>query len=251
MTKSMEVRVFQAADFVAGVAGAWEKILEVLTQNQTHRPALAISGGNTPGPVYREFRRLDPENLLISRCRWFQTDERNVESTHAQSNQAMMKNTLFGGMATPNRENHQATIFFPVSVIPENPEQTAEGYEQMLRQHVGVLLNGVTSPIAVFDLIILGLGEDGHVASLFPDEKFSADTGRNFLPFWIGKLNGWRFTLTWQVLMAAKRVIFWVSGKNKAPVLAQVLAGQGRHLPAGRLAQERHVEWWIDSEAKP
>ena len=128
----------------------------------------------------------------------------------------------------------------------EAPDKAAREYEEVLRRFFGM------SGLPIFDLIILGMGEDGHMASLFPGSKLLEETARLAVPVYLEKQNRNRITLTLPVLNNAAQIIFLVAGRSKATVLAEIL-GDGeekRRFPAGLIRPiHGNMIWLIDQEA--
>ena len=202
------------------------------------RFTIALSGGSTPEAAYR---RLATPDSRLPTPDWHQThvlwgDERCVPPDDPRSNYRMAKEALLDRVRIPPPQIHRIRG-------EEDPEQAAEEYERTLRS---LLTKG---PL---DLVLLGLGDDGHTASLFPGQAAVHETGRWAMAVLApdGKL--WRVTLTPPVLNAARNVTFVVSGANKAARLQQVLQGPFAPdtLPAQaiRPAQGR-LTWMLDQAA--
>jgi 6-phosphogluconolactonase len=120
------------------------------------------------------------------------------------------------------------------------PPQAAQDYQAELERILG------TDPR--FDLILLGMGSDGHTASLFPDSAALGEKERTAIPAYAAHLNSWRVTLTLPVLNRAHHVLFLVSGTNKAPALARIRAGEP--LPAGQVSPSPGtLTWLLDRDA--
>lgn len=120
------------------------------------------------------------------------------------------------------------------------PEEAAAQYEEQLREEFG---NGVPK----FDLIILGMGPDGHTASLFPGSAALNDRTRWVAANYVDKFKSWRITFTYQVLNGANDVMYLVSGGEKADALGQVL--RGADLPAAKVKPAGKLEWYVDAAA--
>ncbi len=178
---------------------------------------IAISGGSTPR---RTFEMLADANLPFrTRVDWsrlflFWVDERCVPPDHADSNFHMTREALLSKVPLP-----EAQIFRMEGEL--DPHEAAARYESTLRNQFR--LEGAEVPC--FDLIALGMGDDGHTASLFPGtealQEWMALVTANFVP----QKETWRVTLTAPVLNHARNVVFQIAGKNKAAVLRDVLLG--------------------------
>jgi len=182
---------------------------------------LALSGGSTP----RGFHTLlaDPAESFRARVPWtrlhvFWGDERPVPPDHPDSNYRMAHDTLLGHVPIPPAHVHR--------VAGEDPDHTraAERYARELREVFaphGRLEGGWPR----FDLVLLGMGTDGHTASLFPGTDAVHETTRLAVAAWVAKLGSHRITLTPPALNRADTVLFLVTGSDKAETLAAVLEG--------------------------
>lgn len=201
---------------------------------------LALTGGSTPRPAYevlatpRFAQRVD-----WTRVHLFWGDERCVPPDHERSNYRMAHEALVEHLAIPSEQVHRMRGEIP-------PEEAAFGYESQLRDVFGDVA------VPRFDLILLGLGEDGHVASLFPGTEALEDTKRWVVAHYVAKVEEWRLTFTPPVLNAAENVAFLVSGERKRKILQEILESPYRpeELPA-QLVQpvEGHLRWFVDRDA--
>ena len=224
----MHLRVFADADNLADAAAE-----EVAAWARVDRAYLTIglAGGSTPRLAYERLRRL---RLPWDRAHAWVTDERAVPLDHPESNSGMILRTLFG----QSKEG-----FHPVPRA-EDPAAAAAAYEAelggFLPQGPGGMQPG---------LVVLGVGEDGHTASLFPGTEALAETHRGFVANWVPQLSAWRLTATLPLLTAARRVVFLVSGARKAEIVAEVLEGSS-DLPAAVVSREaRDAVWLLDRDA--
>lgn len=188
---------------------------------------IALSGGRTP----REFLGLLAGELR-SRVPWsrislYQVDERCVPQDHPESNWRMIRETLLD--AVPGIEAHR---------IRTESRAAAKEYEQLISQNLP--LNGAGVPI--FDLVLLGLGQDGHTASLFPGTPALGETRRLVVRNPVPQLNTERITMTLPLLNTARRRWFIARGEPLRRVLEEVRAGQH---PASRI---REPDWFIEPE---
>ncbi len=200
----------------------------------------AISGGFTPRRLYT----LLGSKYYCDRVDWqhthlFCVDERCVSREDEESNFKTAFDTLLSKVPIPEGNIHWIKG-------EEAPDKAARDYEGDLRKFFGM------SGLPIFDLIILGMGEDGHTASLFPGSESLKETTRLALPVYLEKPNRNRITLTLPVLNHAAQIIFLVSGRSKATVLAEIL-GDGekkRRFPAGLISPIRgNMIWLVDQEA--
>jgi 6-phosphogluconolactonase len=198
---------------------------------------IVLSGGSTPRGVYAELAaRTDPADLAWWTF-WF-GDERCVPPTHADSNFRMASEALFAPAGIAPERIHRLRGEDPV------PEAAAADYDHEIRRAFG----GAPG----FDLVLLGLGRDGHVASLFPGSTALRERERLVVAHQVSALGTWRLTLTFPALNAARAVHVLVAGTDKAEALAAVLGDGARSaaLPAARV-RPRHgsLLWLVDRAA--
>jgi 6-phosphogluconolactonase len=209
---------------------------------QRGRFAIALSGGSTPKNLYTLIAANASASLPWDRMFFFWGDERHVPPDDPDSNYRMAKETLLSKIPIP-----PANIF---PILAENPDASAAAaaYEQTLRKFF-VLAPG---EFPRFDLILLGLGPDGHTASLFPETAALQEKSRLVVANWVEKLKTSRITFTLPVLNAARCIAFLVSGTDKAEVLHEVLEGNssGEKYPS-KLVQpsDGQVIWFVDRAA--
>jgi 6-phosphogluconolactonase len=206
---------------------------------QRGRFTIALSGGSTPRNLYTLIAANASATLPWDQMFFFWGDERHVPQDSPDSNYRMAQEALLSKVPVP-----PANIF---PVPAENPE-AAEIYEQTLRKFFAV----APGEFPRFDLILLGMGPDGHTASLFPETPALQEKSRLVVANWVEKLGSSRITFTLPLLNAARRVAFLVSGTDKAAALHEVLEGSA---PAekypSRLVQpsEGKVIWFVDRAA--
>lgn len=173
---------------------------------------LALAGGSTPQGVYEVLCRQKYQNQTDwSRVHVFWGDERWVPAIHAHSNSRMASSAWLSKSNIPSKNIH------PIPTQAATPSKGALQYEEKLRAH----FRCARAQQPVFDLILLGLGEDGHVASLFPRHKVLDEKKRCVRAVTIDNPNPRRITLTLPVIRNARAVWVLVSGKKKAKILAQ------------------------------
>jgi 6-phosphogluconolactonase len=195
---------------------------------------VALSGGSTPRPLYA----LLATKGFAARIDWprvevFWGDERAVPPDHPASNYRMACEALLDQVPLLSANVHRIRGELP-------PHQAAAAYQMELE---AVLGND-----GRFDLILLGLGADGHTASLFPGTPALEERDRPVVAVYVEQLQAWRITLTLPVINAARQVLFLVSGAEKAAALARVRAGEP--LPAALVQPSRgRLAWLVDFEA--
>ncbi len=239
------VSIRKDADELA--AQAAERIIQAAEKaiRERGRFTIALAGGSTPEKTYTLLAQ-PPYSCRIdwSRSFLFFGDERFVLPEDPHSNYGMAKRTLLGSVPVP------AEQVFPVPTDRATAEEAAAAYEGTLAAAFGA----PDRKQPRFDLILLGLGDDGHTASLFPhapsltvNDRWVVASPPGTLPPPVD-----RITLTYAVLNAARQVLFLVSGKKKAPVLQEVLEGHPsleERPAAGVHPSDGTVEWLVDEAA--
>ena len=209
------------------------------------RFTLVLSGGATPKRLYERLaeaeysRMLDWDSIHI-----FWGDERCVPPDHPESNYGMAFKSFIDRVPLPPRNVHRIRGEM-------KPREAATAYEKKLRTF---FFPGHADPPGVpgFDLILLGLGHDGHTASLFPKAAALHEQKRWVVAHHVEELESWRVTLTPRVINAAHDVFFLVTGPEKAGCLKEVLQGPYRpdELPAQAICPASgRLKWMIDAEA--
>jgi 6-phosphogluconolactonase len=204
------------------------------------RFTVALSGGSTPKSLYSLLATKYPA-FAWNRVFLFFGDERHVPPTDAESNYRMVNETLLSKISIP-AEN----IF---RVLAENPDAAAvaSDYEAQLRRFFTLKPNEFPR----FDLILLGLGPEGHVASLFPGSAALNEQSHLVVANWVEKFNTHRITFTFPVLNRAAEVVFLVSGPDKAAIVHQVLETKNTPpLPSQRVQpSDGKLLWMLDEAA--
>jgi 6-phosphogluconolactonase len=202
------------------------------------RFSVALSGGSTPRNVYSLLAD-NYKDLPWDRIHIFFGDERHVPPTDADSNFRMANESLLSKVPIPESNVHRIRAEL-------DPNAAAEDYEKQLREFFQ--LKGGSWPR--FDLIWLGLGEDGHTASLFPGSEALNEASRRVAANWVQKLQTFRITLTFPVLNHAAEAVFLVSGENKAQILSDVLKPGAKKYPSQSIQLENgHLIWLVDRDA--
>lgn len=197
---------------------------------------IALAGGNTPKPIYEA---LANQSLPWQQIQVFWGDERYVAPDHPDSNQKMARQAWLEKVDIPAANIH------PMPTAANNPQIDSQNHEQELRQYFKI----AEGEFPIFDLILLGMGDDGHTASLFPYTEALAVQDS-----WVtvGNKDGQpRLTFTVPLINHARCVIFVVAGENKRPALKQVFATEAdeQNYPS-RLIQPQGELWWLlDSAA--
>jgi 6-phosphogluconolactonase len=203
--------------------------------DQRHQFRIALSGGNTPRSVYAETAKRDSawEKFLFTFG-----DERCVPPEDDESNFRMANEALFRPASVPD-----SSILRMRGEI--EPVLAAKEYEAQL----DVLAGKRGEKIYEHDLMLLGLGDDGHTASLFPGTEALSETERRVVANYVPKLNSWRLTFTFPLIFAARAVCFLI-GANKDPRLIERIFSGDPALPAARVDQNaKSVTWIIEQKS--
>ena len=193
---------------------------------------IALSGGNTPRPVYARLATIG-RDLPWERIRITFGDERCVPPDDPQSNFRMARETLFVPAAVP--EESIARMRGEI-----DPQIAAQEYEDLL--DLWATQRG--EHIYRHDLILLGLGGDGHTASLFPDTAGLEETRRRVIANFVPKFNSWRLTFTFPLINHARQICFLVNATKNADLIDRVLRGDPQ-LPASRVEATAGDVTWI------
>lgn len=239
MPEPAEIRVLNAPQELFQAAAADFIALAEHAIRDRGRFTVALSGGSTPRGLYSLLASEVVPRLPWDKIFFFFGDERHVPPDDPDSNYRMVREAMLSKIAIP------AENVFRVQAENNDADAAARAYEETVK-HFFHLAPG---QIPRFDLILLGLGPDGHTASLFPGSAALAETTRLVVANWVEKFKTFRITFTYPVLNHAAEVRFLVSGADKAPALHDVLKGKG-DLPASRIRPENgRVEWLVDRAA--
>ena len=207
---------------------------------------VALAGGSTPRAVYTALAA--GANLNWERWQIFWSDERCVPPTSSDSNYRMAKDTLLD----PLTRQGDAPRMVVRLAGEGDPEAAAAAYERAVRETVPANPDSGAGDVPRFDLILLGMGADGHTASLFPHTAALAETERLVVANAVPKLDTTRLTFTFPLINAARRVLVLVGGADKAPALHQVLSGprDADLYPSQRLhPADGTITWLVDTAA--
>ena len=224
----MRIRIFDDADRLAEAAA---QEIESWIRLTAPGVTIGLAGGSTPAATYRLLRgtRLPWDEVTA----WM-TDERFVAPDDPESNAGMAAAALFDHVPADLRR------------VPwvEDPLAAAESYEEELHGILEPSANGLRP-----GLVLLGVGEDGHTASLFPGTEALEVTDRDYVAQWVPQQEAWRLTATLSLLTRARRTMFLVSGAHKADIVAEVLEGGGDHPAAIVSNGSRDAVWLLDRDA--
>jgi 6-phosphogluconolactonase len=192
--------------------------LKTLSENKKNI-SIALSGGSTPLPILSILKeyKLNWENF-----NFFMVDERNVPTSNSSSN--------FGNIEKVFLRDVNSSSY---SMINENYsiENCAINYEKLLFSKISLGENN----LPIFDLILLGIGDDGHTASLFPSTKGLNESKKAVIKNSVPQLNTDRITLTYPVLLNASKIIILAKGVIKSQILKEIKIGNGDHYPITKI----------------
>ncbi len=240
MPPTREIEVFPtAADLFHAAAEEFSRVGRQAIGAQG-RFTVALSGGSTPKSLY-SLLASSYADFPWARTYFFFGDERHVPPTDPESNYRMVNEALFSKAAIP------AQNVFRVKAENSGAAAAAADYETQLRKFFELKPNELPR----FDLILLGMGPDGHTASLFPDSEGLKENTRLVIANWVEKFKTNRISLTFPVLTNAGEVIFLASGPDKAAMVHEVLEGKSTPpLPSQRVQPTNgRLLWMLDESA--
>jgi len=205
------------------------------------RFTVALAGGNTPREMYRLLSA--DASLDWSKVEFFFGDERCVPPEHPDSNYAMARAELLDPLGIDALRIHR------IAGERSDPAAAARDYEGELAEIVGGAPGGPPPPL---DLVLLGMGADGHTLSLFPNTAALSESRRWFVANEVPRLGVRRITATFALLESARAVFILISGESKAAPLSEVLEGpwDPERFPSQRLrVRASRVDWYVDAAA--
>jgi 6-phosphogluconolactonase len=234
-----EWRIFETAEATAEHAAEW---LCMLARASEHAFAICLSGGSTPRHLYHELASHPVASRFPwNRTVWFWGDERFVPHDHPDSNYGMAYDALFSRVPVSRDRIH------PILTEGLSPAQAAANYQTLLQRYYGSEQLDVDRPL--FDVTLLGVGENGHTASLFPGSAALREERRWVLAV-VGETPETRITLTYGALESSRNLAFLVMGASKKNILAQIRAGSTAP-PAARIRPIGRLNWFVDRAAMP
>jgi 6-phosphogluconolactonase len=238
-TALTENRVFGSAEKLAHEVAEWLCGLALASDRVF---AVSLSGGSTPRRLYECLAAPDiASRFPWKRTHWFWGDERFVPHDHPDSNYRMARETFLSRVAVPADNIHAV----PTEGL--SPGQAAIAYEATLKRFYGADTLAPDRPL--FDVTLLGIGDDGHTASLFPGQP-ALQEKRRWVVAVIGAKAEARITLTYPALDSSRDVAFVVTGQEKRDVVVRARAGD-RTIPAGVVRPVGRLHWFTDRAAAP
>ena len=243
-SKSQKIRILADTEAISRAAAEIiiKGISDCLQAQDTY--SIALSGGSTPRRLY-ELLANDAklqEQIHWDRVHFFWGDERHVPPGHPDSNYRMADTALLSKVPIPSTNIHR------IKAEDSDADKVAADYEQEIRRFFKI----DTGQMPGFNCVLLGMGPDGHTASLFPGTSAIEETKRLAVANWIEKFQSYRITLTGPLFNNADRILFLVGGIEKAETLKAVLEDDSKttRFPV-QLIQPTHAEvtWFLDQPA--
>lgn len=238
----LNARVVAVSDPAALAKAAAERIVARIAANRG-RVAICLAGGSSPKQLYQLLSTgAYRSRIPWDRVHWFVGDERFVPAADPLSNMAMARG-VFLDRCAPTANIH------PIPTDSAGPKEAARRYERELKSFYGANELDLARPL--FDVVLLGVGSDGHTASLFPGYPAVEETGH-----WVTEVPKAhvepfvpRVTLTLPALGSCREMLIEASGAGKRPILTRVFAGED--LPANRVHSTGETIWLVDAAALP
>jgi 6-phosphogluconolactonase len=233
------------AEEVAIAATEWlvETIRECIAARG--KCSISLSGGSTPKRLYQLIAENETKSLDWSQVILIWGDERNVPHDHVDSNCLMVREAWLNRLDPADPKTIPQAV--PVEIHSKSPERAAAEYDAKLRQ---ILTSDDDDPQPEFpaiDIVLLGLGDDAHTASLFPETDALNETEHLFVANFVPKLSAYRLTMTAPMINSARNIAFLVCGASKRPAVDVVLHGP-RHpdeYPAQLIEPKLGRLWWF------
>jgi 6-phosphogluconolactonase len=239
---SSRPNVIVVADAAALAEAAAQRLVARVTQGD--RAAVCLTGGSSPQRLYRLLAQ-EPWQSKVPwpRLHWFMGDDRFVPQSDALSNMGAARGLFLDRVPAPRQNLH------PIPTELADPDLAARAYESDLKSFYGADRLDPARPL--FDLVLMGLGNDGHTASLFPRAAALDENARWVVGVAKAGMEPYvpRVTLTFPALASSREMLFLVEGAEKRNILTRVLAGE--ELPAARARCDGELIWLVDRAAAP
>lgn len=233
-----EYRVFYTGEEASEALA--EQLIKEISESEGDTYNIALAGGSTPNRLYSIIGQELDSYALFRKVNFFWGDERCVGPDHEESNFGTAKRNLFGWMKSDLERVYRMRG-------EETPEEEAIRYSDLIKEKLPIV-NGIPQ----FDLILLGLGDDGHTASIFPGQEELLTCDRLVSKAVHPQSKQERITLTGKVINNAKKIVFLVTGKSKATIIDSIFNEKDnyKNYPAYFIKPKNgEVEWFIDEKA--
>ncbi len=240
MPSESQVRIFATTRELFDAAAETFCRIGSLAIRERGRFTVALSGGSTPRGLYQELVANFSSELLWENVFFFWGDERHVPPDDPESNYRVANESLLSKLSIP------ADHVFRIQSERPDAGEAARVYEQTLRD----FFRPAPGSFPRLDLVLLGMGPDGHTASLFPGTTAIEERRHFVVANWVEKFSTFRITLTFPVLNHAACVMFLVSGSDKAEMIRNALRDPGANLPCQRIRpDDGELIWFLDQAA--
>ena len=231
------MRLFSYPSHMATSRALIFRIIELMMENPDAMYNIAFSGGQTPAMLYELWANEYSAVTPWQRMRVFFVDERCVPPSNSESNYKLLNDLLLSKVPLSSNQ-----IFRIQGELP--PEEAAENYSNVVKETLSSSFN-----IPQFDIVLLGIGGDGHTSSIFPDQEYLLTTSQVYATS-VNPYNGQdRVALTGIPILMSKQVLFLVIGKNKAEIMKDII-NKDSDLPAAFVVQKaKDVELYLDDAA--
>jgi 6-phosphogluconolactonase len=200
------------------------------------RFTIALSGGSTPKLLFQLLAQHPyKKNIPWTKIIFAFGDERFVPPSSDESNYKMAMEALLKHVPVP--KNH----ILAVPTLQNTPANCARLYEEEIRKYI--------SKREPFDMVLLGIGEEGHTASIFPGSPLLAESKRRVKEIWVKEKQMDRISFTMPFINQAKNIVFLVSGQSKVPILKKIFSKTGAGLPAAMVKPGGNLFWFLDEAA--
>ena len=234
----IDYRVFYTGEEAAEAIA--EELIEEISKAPGKSYNIALAGGSTPNKLYSILGRELDTYTAFKKVNFYWGDERCVPPEHEQSNYGAAQIHLFGMI-----KSDQERVFRMMGEA--NIDEEVKRYSNLLAEKLPMV-----DKIPQFDLILLGIGEDGHTASIFPNQSELLTTESFVAKATHPESGQARITLTGKIINNARKVIFMANGKNKATIVNEIFNNKGncKNYPAYHIKAEKgEVEWFLDEKA--
>ena len=234
------------AEEVAIAATEW--LIETISECIAARGAcsIALSGGSTPKRLYQLIAENETKSVDWSLVTLIMGDERNVPHQHVDSNYRMVREAWLDRLDVASSPKSVPRVL-PVAINVNVPERATAEYEKSIRESLAMISDNDDAEIPALDIVLLGLGDDAHTASLFPETEALNESHRLYVANFVPKFSAYRLTLTAPMINAARNIAFLVCGPSKRPAVDVVLHGP-RHpdeYPAQLIEPKLGRLWWF------
>ena len=240
MKSGPDIRVLDTAnDVFRAAANEWATLSAEAIRTKGNF-TVALSGGSTPRALYALLASSSAPKLAWDRTFFFWGDERHVPPNDPESNYRMVNEAMLSKVPVP------AQNIFRIHAEETDAPAAASSYERTLTEFFHLR----PGEFPRFDLTLLGIGPDGHTASLFPGTVALEENQRLVVANWVPKFNTYRITFTYPVLNQSACVMFLVTGKDKSEILREVLENPGANLPSQNVRPTHgRLLWMVDRDA--